>query len=135
MENGKAGDPCDPANLRLPQETVEANRRAQKQSQRAPRHRKAETTEFVMVPASRHMQLAGAPRSVIWLAYHLHYLSWKAHRRPFKLANVALARDGRMTRHSKLRALRDLERRGWIKVQMGPRKSPTITVLAGGGDR
>jgi hypothetical protein len=132
MENRKGGDPFDPAKLRIPPEII-TNGRAREEAQKAPRARKAEAAEFIMVPLSRHLQLAGAPGSVVWLAYHLHYLSWKAHGRPFKLGNVALGRNSRMTRHSKLRALRDLERRGWIKVQMEPRKSPLITVVADGG--
>jgi hypothetical protein len=56
------------------------------------------------------------------------HLNWKAHNRPFKLANGALAEIG-VSRQSKWRALRALEQRGLIEVQSAPGKSPTITVL------
>jgi hypothetical protein len=134
-KNEERVDPFDPANLRLPLELIKIGVRAQKEN--AKKGPAAGETgrpgEFVMVPLSRHMQLAGAPSSVIWLAYHLHYLSWRAHGRPFRLANGALTGGGLMSRHTKLRALRELERRGWIKVQIEARKSPTVTLLGESG--
>lgn len=128
MKNGKAEDPFDPAKLRIRPETFEANRQAQGAAEAADASKDPQG-KFVMMPLRRHLQLAGAPSSVIWLAYHLHFLSWKAHGRPFRLANGTLTGRGMMGRHTKLRALRDLERRGWIKARIEARKSPIITLI------
>jgi hypothetical protein len=128
MDNRVAEDPFDPAKLRIPSEEARGDWRAHKEAHKVPRAHKAETLGFIKVPLTWHVHLVHAPGSTLWLAQHLLYLNWKAHNRPLKLANAGLIGMG-MTRFSKWRALRDLERRGLIKVEGDRRKTPTITVL------
>jgi hypothetical protein len=59
------------------------------------------------------------------VAAYVRHLGWKNKGGPFKLANGMLRMDG-VAPSSKLRALRDLERRGLIGVEWRDRKSPTI---------
>jgi hypothetical protein len=61
---------------------------------------------------------------VAWYVLHLH---WKNQGTPFKLANSMLKYDG-VGRHSKQRALNELEQRGLITLERRPRKSPIIHV-------
>jgi hypothetical protein len=61
------------------------------------------------------------------VAIHILHLDWKHHGKPFKLPNGMLKYDG-ISRHSKWRALTDLERRGLIVVERRSSKSPIIHV-------
>jgi hypothetical protein len=125
--------PFDPEKFSLPPEMLaeaqaQAKAKAKAQMSEA-RARRPSLGNFIMMPEGWFEQLTdNAPRSTIVLALHLLRLNWKARGRPFKLANGALTEKG-VARRSKWRALRDLERRGLIQVQNGPRRSPTITVL------
>jgi hypothetical protein len=119
-------DRFDPEKLRIPPAMIEANWRAQREAQKPARSR--EGRRFIQMPWDWHIDLVDAPGHTLWLAEHLAYLDWKAHGQPFKLANMALAEMG-VTRYVKWRALRELERRGLIRVQSCPGGSPTITIL------
>jgi hypothetical protein len=129
-------DPFDPDKLKLSPEESEALHRAERKAtaQQEAAYRGAANEPFVMIPLDRYMQLQGAASSVIWLAGYLYYLSFKAHGHPFQLGNIALRRNGGMSRNTKLRALRELERMGWISLLTVPRKSPWITLVEDGGE-
>ena len=87
--------------------------------------------QFVMMPLWWYEKLLGKPaiagRTILVAIYLLH-LDWKHHGKPFKLPNGMLKYDG-VSRHSKWRALPDLERRGLITVERRRRKSPIVRVL------
>ena len=86
--------------------------------------------KFVKVPMTWYEKLSKPPprgRCTCLVAWYLLYLNWKNHGKPFKLANGMLNYDG-LSRDSKMRALRDLERRGLITVERRSRKSPIIHV-------
>jgi hypothetical protein len=53
---------------------------------------------------------------------------WKTNGQPVRLSNTGMASEG-VGRHSKWRALQELERAGLIRVEKRPRKSPIITIL------
>lgn len=88
--------------------------------------------QFIIVPMwwiekLGQMPLAtGATHQVACYLLHLH---WKNHGKPFKLPNGMLKYDG-VSRQSKWRALPDLERRGLIRVERRPKKSPIIHFLS-----
>jgi hypothetical protein len=69
-----------------------------------------------------------ATGSTYHIAGHLWRLDWKHHGKPFKLPNAALAYDG-ISRQTKWRALRDLERRGLIRIECRDSKSPIIHLV------
>jgi len=87
--------------------------------------------QFVMLPMWWAEELAKEPiatGSTFYLAIHLWHLDWKNHRKPFKLGNGMLEYDG-VSRQTKWRALRDLERRGLIRVECRDSKSPIIQLI------
>jgi hypothetical protein len=85
--------------------------------------------QFVRVPWLWVERLRDARgRQSYRLALCLLYLHWKGNGEPIKLANGMLALDG-VSRHSKYRALQDLERLGLISVERQPRKSPTVKLV------
>ena len=87
---------------------------------------------FIMMPMAWYEKLANpAPtcRCTCLVACYLLHLHWKNDGEPFKLANGMLAYDG-ISPDSKLRALKDLERRGLITVEWRKKKSPIIHVHA-----
>ena len=93
----------------------------------AKRHEK-----FIKVPMTWRERLAGATGNTILVALDLLYLAWKGGEgKPVRLANGMLRNDG-VSRHSKWRALKDLERRGLITVERRPRQSPLITLIVSG---
>ena len=74
-------------------------------------------------------RLTGATGNTILVALDLLYLAWKGGKgAPVKLANGMLRHD-RVSRHSKWRALNELERRGLITVERRPKRSPLVHVL------
>ena len=83
---------------------------------------------FVRVPWAWVERLKGAGGSTYRLALILLYLHWKGNGEPVKLANGMLQIDG-VSRHSKWRALNELERRDMIVVERRRRRSPLIRVL------
>ena len=88
--------------------------------------------QFAKLPMRWYEKLANpAPtnRCTCLVAWYLLYLHWKGGGEPIKLANGMLKYDG-VGRHSKQRALTELEQRGLITVERRPRKSPIIHVHA-----
>ena len=80
--------------------------------------------KFIMVPMTWRERLTGATGNTILVALDLLYLAWKGGKgEAVKLANGTLRHDG-VSRHSKWRALNDLERRGLITVERRPKRSP-----------
>jgi hypothetical protein len=87
--------------------------------------------QFIIVPMAWYEKLAKpVPKSrcTCLVALYLLHLHWKSDGKPFKLANGMLEYDG-VSRFSKVRALRDLERRELIRVEWRGRKSPIVQVL------
>ncbi len=88
--------------------------------------------KFIMVPMTWRERLTGATGNTILVALDLLYLAWKGGKgKPVRLANGMLRQDG-VSRHSKWRALKDLERRRLITVKRRPRQSPLITLIRSG---
>jgi hypothetical protein len=85
-------------------------------------------SRFVMVPFVWADRLKGATGNTYGLALHLLYLHWRDHSETIRLANKALLAMG-ISRQSKWRALRELERRGLIVVDQRPNKSPAVRLL------
>jgi hypothetical protein len=86
--------------------------------------------QFVKLPMRWYEKLANPPpgnRCTCLIAMYLLHLHWKNQGRPFKLANGMLKYDG-VGRHSKQRALNELEQRELITVERRLRKSPIIHV-------
>jgi hypothetical protein len=86
--------------------------------------------QFVKLPMWWYGKLAGSPtatRTTILIAIYLVHLHWKHSGKPFKLPNGMLGYDG-ISRHSKWRALKELERLGLITVERRRKKSPIIHV-------
>ena len=85
--------------------------------------------DFVRVPWSWIDRLTAASRgSTYRLALLLLYEHWRGGAQPIKVSNVKVAGDG-LSRGSKARALRELERLGLVRVERRSRKSPWVTVL------
>jgi hypothetical protein len=88
--------------------------------------------KFAQVPMRWYEKLAKpAPTSryTCLVAIYLLHLHWKNGGKPFKLASGMLAYDG-ISPDAKLRALKDLERRGLITVEWRRTRSPIIDVHA-----
>jgi hypothetical protein len=84
---------------------------------------------FVMVPLSWAEQAAratGTPKAFVWL--WLLHLAWKAKSNTVSLPNGRLEEHG-VQRHTKSRALRELEAAGLIRITGKRRKSPVVTLL------
>jgi hypothetical protein len=95
----------------------------------APARRRKRKDAFIQVPlwwAEQAVRATRTPRALVWLL--LLHLSWKARGPTFKLPNGRLVVRG-VSRFTKNRALRDLEKAGLIKVVVGRGKSPTVTLL------
>jgi hypothetical protein len=87
--------------------------------------RLSKKARFIAVPSVWATQLEGAPGRTYGLALHLLYVCWRHRSETIPLANKALAAAG-ISRQSKWRALRELERRGLVVVQERNRKSPVV---------
>jgi len=116
-------DPWDLANLRADPETLRQVQVAASSTKIQKRRQ-----HFIRVPWSWLERLRGASGQTYRVALCLLYLHWKGQGAPIKLANGILRIDG-VSRQSKWKALRDLERRGLIRVERQPRRSPVIRVL------
>jgi hypothetical protein len=82
--------------------------------------------KFIIVPMTWRERLTGAPGNTILVALDLLYLAWKGGKGgPVNLSNVMLRRDG-IGRHSKWRALNELERRELVVVERRPKRSPLV---------
>ena len=86
---------------------------------------------FIKVPFEWVEKLNGASGQVHQVALHLLYRHWKSDGQPIKVANGMMAMDG-IPPQSKRRSLRELERRGLIKVQWRANRSPIVQVLLAG---
>jgi len=111
-------DTFDPAKL-----TLTAVQKAQWAT--TPRKISRRRRYFVQVPWTWRERLDGATGHTVLLAMDLLYLHWKGDGQPIKLANGMLRIDG-ISRQSKWRALRDLERRGLVVVECRPNRSPIV---------
>ena len=83
---------------------------------------------FISVPMVWFERLAGASGQTYRVALCLLYLGWRARGEPIQLANGLLQVDD-VSRHSKWRALDELERRGLVVIERRPRRSPIIKLL------
>jgi hypothetical protein len=87
--------------------------------------------QFIKVPMQWKENLGAKPRArgtTYDVALHLLHLHWKNHGKPFKLPNGLLRYDG-ISRFAKWRALMDLERRGLIRIERRPRRTPITELL------
>jgi hypothetical protein len=95
-----------------------------------PKRKRAEP--FVMVPlrwAEQAARATSTPKAFVWL--WLLHLTWKAKNNTVPLSNGQLQKPG-VHRHTKARALKELEAAGLIRVVQGHRKTPVVTVLKSG---
>jgi len=84
--------------------------------------------EFVRVPWAWMNRLKLVNRgSTYRVALLLLYEHWRNGGKPIRLSNAALIGEG-VTRHSKRRALKELEQLGLVKVKQCARKSPVVTL-------
>jgi hypothetical protein len=93
-----------------------------------PRKIQKRQRHFIKVPWPWVERLRGATGQTYRVALSLLYLHWKGKGEPVKLANGMLLIDG-VSRQSKWRALRDLQRRDLITVECRPNRSPIIRLL------
>jgi hypothetical protein len=89
--------------------------------------RAARAEHFIKKPWMWHEKLIGAPGQTWRLADVVLYFHWKSRGAPFKLARGLRGMET-MPRMTRLRALRDLERRGLVAVEWRVNKSPIVTV-------
>lgn len=91
------------------------------------KRRKAEP--FVKVPLwwiAQATKATNTGRALVCV--ELLYAAWKTKRSTFPLPNSRLAKLG-ITRETKRRVLRDLERAGLVAVERPSRKTPIITLV------
>jgi hypothetical protein len=87
--------------------------------------------EFVILSREQSDRLCKARHFAAERVFlHLLFLTWSAPNKPVALANAELARKG-IDRHTKRRALLELEALGLIRVEWRYKKSPITTVLGG----
>jgi hypothetical protein len=115
-------DPFDINKLALTDEQVEERLAV------VPRKIQKRRRHFIMMPMAWRERLDGATGHTILVALDLIYLGWKSKGAPVKLANGMLRHDG-ISRHSKWRALNDLERRGLVTVERRSKRSPLVHLL------
>jgi hypothetical protein len=96
----------------------------------APKKRKKPDDPFVKLPlwwATQAAKATKTKKALVWV--ELLYAAWKEKCATFPLPNGRLAKLG-VSRETKRRALRDLERAGLIVVERPSRKTPIITLVA-----
>ena len=115
-------------------ERAKASREANRERAKADRTTKGKG-EFIRVPINWPKQLKGASGSVVLFALHLLRLRFKEHGhvrdygcKQFKVTSAGLPG---LSRKSKWRALRDLERRGLIAVECERGRNPMVTIVGG----
>jgi hypothetical protein len=112
----------DLKSLELPPELVAKGKQA------SPTNLRKRDT-FIRTPFSWWEKLSGCRGQTLAVALYIIHLDWKSQgRRPVTLANGALDSYG-ISRRTKWRALKELERLGLISVERRVRKSPIIRVL------
>jgi hypothetical protein len=85
--------------------------------------------KFVKVPlwwAEEAAKATNTPKAMVWV--WLAYLAWEQGSNTFKLPNGRLQIRG-VGRHTKARALRQLEEAGLIRVDRPGKKSPVVTLI------
>jgi hypothetical protein len=112
-------NPFDPERLRLPDELIQE--RLISDAPKLKRRRK----QFTILPMTWYEHMKGADGQTYRVAWYLLHLHWKNNGDPFKVGNGMLKIDG-VPPTTKLRALRDLERRGLIIIEWRPCKSPVV---------
>jgi hypothetical protein len=85
-------------------------------------HRKIQ--KFVQVPDRWLERLEGASGKTYQLALRLLWLNWRHNGAEIRLSNKSI----RLDRHTKYRALADLERRDLVSVNRRHRRSPLVRV-------
>ena len=85
---------------------------------------------FVKVPWTWVQRLDGASGQTYRLALALLYHCWRGRNSSITLSNRTSKLDG-IPGQSKRRALRDLERRGLVKVEWRVKRAPIVHVSAG----
>jgi hypothetical protein len=125
-------DPFDMGKMALDAKTIAELMPFQKSSASKPKRRARAKAEFVMLPYAQVLAAAGqmkcAPLAVL---IELAHQMFKAGQSRVTLTNSALRPVG-ISHKAKLRALRQLEAAGLVKVtRAGRRRSPRVTVLWG----
>ncbi len=126
-------DPFDLAKLKLTPEQIAKLAPFQEQPKskpRLPRSRRQAGTRFIQLPYERTLaaaaQLKNAPMAVL---IEIGYLAFKAHGKPVPLANKALRTLGVGHHEAKMRALRRLEKAGFVTVVWrGKGRSPLVSL-------
>jgi hypothetical protein len=120
--------------LQLTKELQEELQAAQaaRQATEGPRklHHRAKKVGFVMLPYAQTMAAAGKMKNAtLAVMVELAYQVFKNHESEVPLSNSMLRTLG-ISRSAKLRALRQLEAAGMVKISgKGRRKTPRVTVL------
>jgi hypothetical protein len=129
--NGHDNDPyADVKQNRLPPEVVdELLKRADVATPTLKPHKiRTKRQRFIMVPWHWFEALQDCSATTHRVALYLLWLHWQRKGGPIKLANKTLNLGG-VSRQSKWRALRDLERRGLLLVEHQYGKSPMVRLL------
>ena len=88
---------------------------------------------FVQYQYKAQLELARSSRNALLAVqaelYHLHFKSWDK-TASIELGNAVFRVLG-FSHADKIRALKELEKAGWIAVQWRDRKSPLVTLLKG----
>ena len=92
---------------------------------RVPRRIQKRREQFVMLPWWWAERLKGTSDKAWYVAAFLLHEAWKANSNTVKVPNGMLKTDG-VSRQSKWRILRGLERRGLISVKSRPNRSPLV---------
>jgi hypothetical protein len=117
----------DLGELALTPEQVAELAPLQKVSQ--PRQARSARAKFVKLPYEQTLLAAGElQHAQLAVLVELSHLMFKMHQNPVPLSNTALRSAG-MSRMAKLRALRQLEAVGLVKVTRRGQKSPLVTAL------
>jgi hypothetical protein len=117
----------DLGELALTPEQVAELAPLQKVSQ--PRQARSARAKFVKLPYEQTLLAAGELQNAqLAVLVELSHLMFKMHQNPVPLSNTALRSAG-MSRMAKLRALRQLEAVGLVKVTRRGQKSPLVTAL------
>jgi hypothetical protein len=97
------------------------------------RRSKRKKTEWVAFPYNRVLELARVSRDPLLAAlaelHHLQFRSWEKDK-PLKFPSTVFYQLG-FSRHAKIRALKALEKAGWVSVKWFKRKSPIVEILRG----
>jgi hypothetical protein len=99
----------------------------------AGKRRSKTTRDWVQYHYEEQLELAKSSRNVLLAVqaelFHLHFKSWDK-TTPITLGNSVVQSLG-FHPTGKIRALKDLEKAGWITVQWRKRQSPLVTIVKG----